>query len=760
MATRASIRAPLVFLPVSLLGLGIGGVAALGHHADTARLAWTIATLPVLAGATVRCVQGLVRREPGVDVLAVLGMAGALVVGEALAACIVALMLSTGAVLETWASWQARRELTGLLARAPRVAHRRVGEAVLDIPVDRVRPGDRLVVKRGEVVPVDGVLLDPVAVLDLAALTGESRPVEVHAGARLASGATNAGDSFEEQAVAAAEASTYARIVRLVKGALEHRAPLVRLADRYATAFVLVTLVIMGLAWALSGDPVRAVAVLVVATPCPLIIATPVAIVSGLSCAARHGAIVKSAGALETLARARVVLLDKTGTLTAGRPEVVEVAPFVDVPPDEILRLAASVEQLSAHPIAPAILSAAASRGTHTSYPSEVSEQLGAGIRGLVEGHRVAVGRLRWVGEIVPPGARPLQRRARLEGATAVFVGRDGVVIGGVLVRDPLRGEAPRALLALRRAGVRRILLVTGDQQDIAQLVGNAVGVDAVLAERTPEDKVRVVEAARADGPLVMVGDGINDAPALALADVGVAMGARGATAASEAASVVLVADRLGGLSRVVAVARRTRTIALQSIFAGIGLSLGAMGFAAVGRLPPVSGAILQEAIDLCVILNALRALRSPGSRAPKPATVRVIQTFQGEHVSLRPLLEALLSAAARLEEPGTIPELQALAARLEGELLPHELHEQEQAFPALARAMPSEDPTALLEGTHREIVRLVHLFSHLVDELPRSGAGPDELREVRRTLYGLHAVLALHNAQEDELYGALIEAE
>jgi heavy metal translocating P-type ATPase len=460
-------------------------------------------------------------------------------------------------------------------------------------------------------------------VLDESALTGESRPVERPAGELARSGTVNGGAPFKMRAVATAAESTYAGIVRLVSEAEASKAPFVRLADRYAVIFLPLTFGMAGLAWALSGDPVRALAVLVVATPCPLILAAPVAILSGVSRAARRGVIVKGGAALEAMARARVLLLDKTGTITTGMPSLSGIETFGPQTGEEILRLAASLDQMSQHVLAAAVVRAARDRGLTLSFPTGVTERPGWGIRGEVDGRQVALGKLAWIdtggpGGTLPPGVGQVRRRTALEGSSSIFVGVDGVAAGALILHDSIRPDSPRALRALRRAGIERVVLVTGDHREVAETVGAGIGADLVLAECSPEQKVEAVLAEHARGLTMMVGDGINDAPALAAADVGVAMGARGATASAESADVVVTVDRLDRLGEALVIARRSRAIAVQSVAAGMGLSLAAMVAAAAGYLPPVAGALLQEAIDVAVILNALRALGG-GRRHPHP---------------------------------------------------------------------------------------------------------------------------------------------
>jgi heavy metal translocating P-type ATPase len=388
------------------------------------------------------------------------------------------------------------------------------------------------------------------------------------------------------------------------------------MADRYAAILLPVTLGIAGVAWALSGDPVRALAVLVVATPCPLILAAPVALISGVSRAARHGVIAKGGGTIEKLGRARTVLFDKTGTLTHGRPEIEEVKSADGLPPTELLRLAASVDQLSAHVLAEALVHGAEGRGIELEFPEDVVEDPGQGIEGLVAGHRVAVGSSEWLrrrGYSGTEGAGGLLDGSAEPGWARVLIGVDGELAGAVLLADHLRDDAGELTTELRKAGVDQVVLVTGDQRAVGEAVGKTVGVDRVFAECSPDQKIEVVRKARQrahDGAVVMVGDGVNDAPALALADVGIAMGGVGATVSSETADAVIAVDRIDRVADALRIGRRSLRIARQSVLAGLGLSFAAMGFAAFGYIPPIAGALLQEGIDIAVILNALRALR------------------------------------------------------------------------------------------------------------------------------------------------------
>jgi heavy metal translocating P-type ATPase len=537
-------------------------------------------------------------------------MAGALALDEYLAGAVVALMLAGGNALEESASRRARRELTALVQRAPRSALVRRGEEFLAVPVEEVVVDEVVLVRAGEVVPVDGMVESDEAIVDESALTGEPLPVTVRRGGNVRSGTAAAGVAFELRALRPAAESAYAALVRLVQQAEQERAPFVRIADRYALFFLPATMIVAGIAWAVSGDPVRALAVFVVATPCPLILAAPVALISGLSRAARSGVVVKGAATIEQLGDARSVLFDKTGTVTLGHPELDGVVATNGIPAEETLRLAASLDQLSAHPLAKALVAGAEERNIALAIPESTEEVFGRGVRGIVDRHAVLVGSGSWLHEH--------QIDARLpdgldSGDAKVFVGVDGEFAGILLVGDKLRTDSAELVPRLRAAGIDHVALVTGDKRAIAERVGQTLGVDRVYAEQTPEEKLEVVRALH-DRPdlrgVVMVGDGINDAPALALADVGIAMGSAGATVSSETADAVILVDRIDRVADAIHIGRRSMHIARQSVLAGLGLSLIGMGFAAFGYLPPIAGALTQEAIDVAVILNALRALR------------------------------------------------------------------------------------------------------------------------------------------------------
>ncbi|MEV5408746.1 heavy metal translocating P-type ATPase [Thermopolyspora sp. NPDC052614] len=758
-------RSITVLLVLTVGALLAGGAAHLLGAATAAQAIWAGGTAVALLPAIWWVVETVREGRLGVDAIAVLALGGSLAVGEYFAGAVIGVMLATGRALDEYALRRARRDLTALYERAPRTARRYRGGAdgafsgpVETVPVDRVRRGDPLLVPSGEIVPVDGVVREGTALLDESALSGESVPVERVAGEAVRSGVINAGAPFDIVATGTAEESTYAAVVRLAEQTETDSAPVVRIADRYAAAFLPATLLLAGAAWLLSGDPVRAVAVLVVATPCPLLLAAPAAIAAGLSRAARYGVVAKGGGALETLGHARTLVLDKTGTLTSGRPQVVDVVPVPGRDPDEVLALAAAVDQVSSHVLAHAIVHAAAERGLTLGRPYGVHEEPGTGTEGMVGEHAVRVGKARGVRE----GWERAQRaRAALDGAMTVFVTVDGDTAGVILLRDAVRADAPRTLRRLRRAGIERVVMLTGDRADVAESVATVLNVDRVLAERPPAAKVAAVREEAAQAVTVMVGDGINDAPALAAAQVGVAMGARGSAAAAGAAEVVLTGDRIDRLADAMDVARRSRRIAVQSAAAGMALSIAAMAAAAAGLLPPAAGALLQEAIDVAVILNALRALhpaKGTGTKVDEP-TEEMLRAFEHEHLTLRPPLELLREVADRLgaDPPDAVlPQLRQVRRFLVDDLLPHERAEEQRLYPAVGRLLGGAEVTATMSRAHAEIERLVGRLGRHLEAAEDTGLRPERLDDLRACLYGLHAVLLLHFAQEEEAYFSL----
>ena len=766
--TERGLRRTLI--AVALTGLALGLAAMFSGKGELARWLWAAGTAPVALALLVSMIRDLLAGRLGVDAVAFLSMSAALLLGETLAGCVVAVMYAGGNVLEDYAVWRAERDLKSLVDRAPRVAHRKSlraapGQAptqrngvIEDVTIDQVAVGDLLIVRGGEVVPVDGVIASASAVLDESAVSGEPIPVNRSAGEAVLSGSVNAGDTFELRATAAAGESTYAGIVRMVTAAQTAKAPFIRLADRYALLLLPVTIVVAGLAWACSGDPIRGLAVLVAATPCPLILAAPVAFISGVSQAARLGILIKGSGALEALARTHTVMFDKTGTLTVGgaRLVAIETAPGSDA--DEVLRLAGSLEQASHHVVAAAIVTAAKSKGLALTVPSNVRETMGSGLEGVIEGRTVRVGSHQLVyGSRKPEdwAVRTL-RRAAWRSALSVFVAVDGRTIGALLLGDELRRETPRAVQALRSAGVSRIVMITGDRADAAETIGAALDLDAVLADRVPSDKVDAVAIEQRLHTTVMVGDGINDAPALAAADVGIAMGARGASASSEAADVVILVDRLDRVSDAVTIARRARGIAVQSIVVGMALSGVAMIAAAFGWLSPVAGALTQEAIDVAVILNALRAL-TPGHRFGRNAMPAAkAKALRQDHERLDGALDRLRAIADGLDdaEAATAVKLIAEATTIVTQrIVEHERADERTVYPRLSAFLADRHGLGAMSRAHREIIHQARLLTRLADGLTADDADRYLIRDAQRVIESIEALVRIHNAQEEDIY-------
>ncbi|HLS65015.1 MAG TPA: heavy metal translocating P-type ATPase [Ruania sp.] len=606
----STLVAGLLVLLLALLGLPVAAQATA-----------TVYVAGIIAWTAVDMVRDILRGHWGLDILAVVAMVATLAVGEYVAALIVALMLTGGEALEDYAALRARRELTALLDRAPEVAHlltRGTGthganqndesSAVEDIPADEVQIGDVLLVRPGEAVPVDGTLLSDRAAFDESSLTGEPLPVTREAGTEVLSGAVNGARAVRVRALRRSADSQYQRILTLVREAEEAKAPIVRLADRYAAPFTVFALLLGGVAWVVSGTPVRFAEVLVLATPCPLLIAAPVAFLGGMSRTANSGVIVKGGTVLETLARARSAAFDKTGTLTHGRPELVAVHPVAGIDDDRLLELAASAEQYSSHVFAAAILTAARERHLPVRAGTAAREHATHGVQADIDGQTVRVGKLGFIRE-VDPDAAAVQVPA---GQAVAYVSVAGRYSGALALADAPREEAAAVLGWLHQHGVGTTVMLTGDARPTAEAVAAAVGTQQVHAELLPQDKVTLVRELQPK-PVIMVGDGVNDAPVLASADVGIAMGARGATAAGQAADAVILRDDLSAVVDTVRVSRHTVRVALTAIWIGIVLSVGLMFIATTGAIPAVVGALTQELVDLASILYALRARSAPG---------------------------------------------------------------------------------------------------------------------------------------------------
>jgi heavy metal translocating P-type ATPase len=750
-----------VLVAVAITGLGAGMTALVGGRPDFADLCFLFATLPVIAGLAVSIVRDLMAGRLGVDAIALASMSAAVALGQPLAGAVVALMYSGGTVLEDIAVARAEHDLRALVDRAPREAHRRHDDQIQDVPVAAVAVGDQLLVRAGEVVPVDGVVASDTATVDEQALTGEPIPVVKARGAAVLSGALNAGEAFELAVTAAAGDSTYAGLIRLVTAAQTAKAPFVRLADRYALIFLPVTLVIAAAAWAISGEVIRSLAVLVAATPCPLILAAPVAFIAGVAQAARLGILVKGGGPLEALARARTVLFDKTGTLTVGGARLLSIETAPGESADQVLALAASLEQASHHVLAGAIVQAALARGLKLVVPGEVRESAGAGLHGLIDGRRVSAGSADLVlaGRQAPPWIARAIRRASWRSALIVVIAVDGRPVGALLLADELRADTPRAIRLLRDAGIRRMIMVTGDRAAAAEAIGAALDLDAVLAERVPSDKVDAVRAEQRLQPTIMVGDGINDAPALAAADVGIALGARGASASSEAADVVILADRLDRVGEAIVIAQRARRIAVESMVAGMTLSLLAMGAAALGWLAPVPAALIQEVIDVAVILNALRALAPAHGRASARMTAEAGRELHHGHLVLIRDLDRLRGIVDALDDvaPDKGAALIVEANRLvQEQVVVHERDDEGHIYPRLANILRERHSLSAMSRAHREILHLARLLGRITEDLPQENIDRYVVRDAQRVIEAIETLVRMHTAQEDDIYDAV----
>lgn len=587
------------------LGVGLVGlVLALSGAGWLVHWLFSVYALAIAAWQAVGMVRAMAKGRFGLDILAVTAIVATVLVGEFVAAWIVVLMLTGGEALEDYADRRAKRELDALLTRAPQHAHLVVEGGYREVLADEVRVGDQLLVRPSGIVPVDGVLLSAQASFDQSSITGESIPAGKSAGDEVLSGSVNGQEAVELRATATAAASQYQQIVALVAQAAQSKAPVVRLADRFAVPFTLFALALGAVAWFVSGDPVRFAEVLVLATPCPLLIAAPVAFIGGMSRSARNSIIVKSGGVIEQLARARTAVFDKTGTLTYGAPELSRILPEPPFEADQLLTAVASAEQYSSHVLAASFIRAAHERGLSLREASSAQEAATNGVVAVIGGEEVAVGKFAFVAARAPDASR-----AEIgPGELAVYVAIGGRYAGALLASDRLRADAAPTLRELARLGVSNSMMLTGDARETAEHIATTLGIARVRAECLPADKVAEVAAIR-ERPVIMVGDGVNDAPVLAAADVGIAMGAKGATAASESADAVILVDGIGSVARAVRIGKDTVRIALQSIWLGIIASVALMIVAAFGVIPATAGALIQELVDLATILAALRAI-------------------------------------------------------------------------------------------------------------------------------------------------------
>ncbi|MEO7043648.1 MAG: heavy metal translocating P-type ATPase [Gemmatimonadaceae bacterium] len=570
----------------------------------------------ILTGAVVvaRTVRGALRGKWASDVVATLAIVTAAVMNEPLAGLIVVVMQTGGEALERYAEGRASRAVQQLEADRPKSAHRLRDGEIIDIRADEVLVDDTIVVRAGELVPCDGVVIEGTSELNTSMITGESLPRSVGPGAQVSSGSVNGDRLFQMRATAVAEASQYERIVQLVRSALDSKAPFQRIADRYAVWFTPITLAVATIAAVMSGDNQRFLAVLVVATPCPLILAPPIAIIGGINRAARRQIIVRNGAAIERLANANVAVLDKTGTLTVGMPVVKTVVAAESFTRGQVLRLAGAIEQGAAHLLARTLVDAAMAENESLPAIRDVVETPGSGVEGRVGDDMVAVGSRTFVHDRVTVDRDAVIPEESVVGLKA-YVSINGRLAGVVMYDEKLRNDVPEILADMNVLGFKRILLLSGDHAENTRSIAATIGISEVRGDMTPEDKVASVRELTEQGNRVlMVGDGTNDAPALSAATVGIALAGHGGGVTAEAADLVILVDELDRVPMAIRIARRSMRIARESIWAGLGLSGVAMLFAAAGRIDPVPGALLQEAIDIAVVLNALRASAGPRS--------------------------------------------------------------------------------------------------------------------------------------------------
>ncbi len=543
----------------------------------------------------------------GIDILAATAMITSVLLGQYWTGIIIALMLTGGEGLEDYADNRAKTELKSLLEHRPTIAHLIKGKETLDVDVNKINVGDKISILPGEVVPVDGTIVEGNSSFDESSLTGESLPVEKKSGDQILSGSVNIDGSIVVKVIRTEENSQYAQIIKLVKAASSSESPFVRLADRYSIPFTAIAYFIAGSVWFISGHAIRFLEVIVVATPCPLLLAAPIALISGMSRASKHGIIIKNGTALERLAEVRTIGFDKTGTLTNGKPVVENLQVFNKFNKNDVIKFAASLEQNSNHILASAIIKYAEKNKVKVQSAKQVKEQAGLGLSGRLQGRHILIGRwdLMKENKIEAPKGFDHDKLS----STSTYIAIDGEVAGVFSFADEVRKNSKSMIDRLKKLGIKNFIMITGDNISAANVVSKSLGIDKVVASALPSDKMNAIEEVdSSQRPLAFVGDGVNDAPVLTLADVGIALGAKGSTAASEAADVVIMLDDVGKVASALEIAKRTFFIAKQSILIGIFISIGLMLIFATGKIKPIYGAILQEVVDVFVIFNALRA--------------------------------------------------------------------------------------------------------------------------------------------------------
>ncbi len=595
-------------IPVfALVGLLVGAVLRFGFgQVELSQWVWfvvlVVGGLPIVYGT----VKGMLKGEFASDIVAMLAIITAILTEQAFAGAVVVLMQSGGEAIESYGLRRASSSLTALLQRAPRIARRKRENQLEEISAEEVQVNDLLIVRPGDLIPVDGTIVEGTAEIDESALTGEPLARSKTVGDRVLSGSVDVNGAISMRADKVSRESQYAKIVALVKKAQEEKAPIQRLADRYAIFFTPLTLVMALIGFLITRDFTTVLAVLVVATPCPLILATPLAVICGINRASDAGIIVKGGAAMEQVASVRAALFDKTGTITFGTPVVEKVVSLSDRSEENLLYHAAIIEQYCSHSIASAIVKKAVEMGKTLPLPQSFHEIPGRGVEGEVDGQHYSIGSSDFLEERI--GKTDINRYYE-EGKTLIFLMTDHTCLGFFVLSDHIRPEAPAVMEKLIALGVKEIAMITGDSKKNAQVIAQQAGIERFEAELLPEEKVGLVrQFMDLYKSVMMVGDGINDAPALATATVGVAMGAYGTAISAESADIVLLVDDLSKVAEAMTIGRRMLFIAKQSILIGIGLSFILMIIAAFGYIPPPLGAMLQEVIDVAVILNALRA--------------------------------------------------------------------------------------------------------------------------------------------------------
>ncbi|MFA6586086.1 MAG: heavy metal translocating P-type ATPase [Candidatus Paceibacterota bacterium] len=602
-----------ILVPIFIFtGLLLGGVLHFFNYKNLDNEVWFVTLVVGALPFLFRLIKALIQKKIGVDLIAIVAIFASFWAEQYLAGVVILLMLSGGEALEAYAQARAKKELTQLLNKAPSIAHiKQENNKIKDIDVEEVRIGDILVIKPGEVVPVDGIVTSGISNLDEAVITGESLPVEKKIGSMVYSGSVNEERVLEVRAIKNSIDSKYQIIVKLVKEAQDAEAPVVRLADRYALFFNIITFVVAISAWILFEDPIRVLAILVVASPCPLILATPIAMISGISKAASRGIVIKNSTALEKLGEVKGLVFDKTGTLTLGTPEVAGIVSVSILSKDEVLRVAVSVDQISAHVFARSLIQHAQKKSLELDYPESFEEFFGQGVKGKLKDQLYFFGKLKYIasqGVIIKKEIEDRHKIFQQEGNTAVYLSTEKELLGYIIFADIIRPETKTMFESIRDHDVSKMIMLTGDKQAVAENIAKSIGITEFQAELLPEQKVEWLKKIQEQyGPMAMVGDGINDAPALAVASVGIAMASHGATAASETGDVVIMVNNINRVHDALHIAQSAMRLAKQGIFFGMGVSMILMVFALLGYITPVFGALAQEILDVIVIINALR---------------------------------------------------------------------------------------------------------------------------------------------------------